>query len=271
MGSGVVCGDHGSSPLMRGKLLRRDHRRDVHGLIPAHSGKTAGCVCGVWPAGAHPRSFGENGGRPHGQRAVRGSSPLMRGKPSINRRERMPVGLIPAHAGKTSSPASPASRPRAHPRSRGENVCPYDWGAAVIGPSPLTRGKHLANRVHELTHGLIPADAGKTSASCACSRTRRAHPRSRGENKYTPSEVGSGAGSSPLTRGKHLGVGRGSRGVGLIPAHAGKTECFPHGMSAPRAHPRSHGENTMIGAVIVTVSGSSSLTRGKLTPPSHAL
>ena len=229
---------------MRGKLLRRDHRRDVHGLIPAHSGKTAGCVCGVWPAGAHPRSFGENGGRPHGQRAVRGSSPLMRGKPSINRRERMPVGLIPAHAGKTSSPASPASRPRAHPRSRGENVCPYDWGAAVIGPSPLTRGKHLANRVHELTHGLIPADAGKTSASCACSRTRRAHPRSRGENRVFPSRNECTSGSSPLTRGKHDDRRGDRHGLRLILAHAGKTHPSISRPLRCKAHPRSRGENS---------------------------
>ena len=30
----------GSSPLTRGKLLRRDYRRVLHGLIPAHAGKT---------------------------------------------------------------------------------------------------------------------------------------------------------------------------------------------------------------------------------------
>ena len=69
--------------------------------------------------------------------------------------------------------------------------------------------------------------------------------------------------SSPLTRGK-----RGARHdlvdcVRLIPAHAGKTECFPHGMSAPRAHPHSRGENHPRFQPESHAGGSSPLTRGK--------
>ena len=52
---------------------------------------------------------------------------------------------------------------------------------------------------------------------------------------------------------------------GLIPAHAGKTECFPHGMSAPRAHPHSRGENEAGDEKGSTFEGSSPLTRGKHT------
>ena len=36
-------------------------------------------------------------------------------------REQTPVGLIPAHAGKTSTPCSALADTEAHPRSRGEN------------------------------------------------------------------------------------------------------------------------------------------------------
>ena len=32
---------------------------------------------------------------------------------------------------------------RAHPRSRGENVCPWLEKPATWGSSPLTRGKHF--------------------------------------------------------------------------------------------------------------------------------
>ena len=50
-----------------------------------------------------------------------GSSPLTRGKQHrVVLHEEVP-GLIPAHAGKTKRPASPATDLWAHPRSRGEN------------------------------------------------------------------------------------------------------------------------------------------------------
>ena len=93
--------------------------------------------------------------------------------------------------------------------------------------------------------GLIPAHAGKTAGLMPKKPPLEAHPRSRGEN----SEILSGhyrpSGSSPLTRGKHQGGGLGCRRLGLIPAHAGKTERDPYSDE--------------------TLSGSSPLTRGK--PP----
>ena len=51
-----------------------------------------------------------------------GSSPLTRGKPGLTLLAKFRFGIIPAHAGKTSSARLwPASRPD-HPRSRGENT-----------------------------------------------------------------------------------------------------------------------------------------------------
>ena len=50
-----------------------------------------------------------------------------------------------------------------------------------------------------------------------------AHPRSRGENVDGDEVVVFEGGSSPLTRGKHGEVGVLAGGLGLIPAHAGKT------------------------------------------------
>ena len=73
-----------------------------------------------------------------------------------------------------------------------------------------------------------------------------AHPRSRGENVvcfFVPSAV---QGSSPLTRGKLNGVLVSSERLGLIPAHAGKTE--------------------VPGLDVGARQGSSPLTRGKLAP-----
>ena len=50
----------GSSPRGRGKLLRRDYRRVLHGLIPAWAGKTASPASSWTARRAHPRVGGEN-------------------------------------------------------------------------------------------------------------------------------------------------------------------------------------------------------------------
>ena len=71
------------------------------------------------------------------------------------------------------------------------------------------------------------------------------------------------AGSSPLTRGKHIDRTCRQRQVGLIPAHAGKTRtpfCFHYG---EWAHPRSRGENALDARRLTWEAGSSPLTRGK--------
>ena len=72
----------GSSPRVRGKLLRADRALGRRGLIPARAGKTT--------------SF---------TRCARdeGSSPRVRGKPAHRRDRGRRGGLIPARAGKTSS------------------------------------------------------------------------------------------------------------------------------------------------------------------------
>ena len=92
-----------------------------------------------------------------------------------------------------------------------------------MGSSPLTRGKPRSPRQAWGGHRLIPAHAGKTPGSDLCQVKHAAHPRSRGENTADDALTQQPAGSSPLTRGKHGEVGVGAGGLGLIPAHAGKT------------------------------------------------
>ena len=138
---------------------------------------------------------------------------------------------------------------------------PARWRA--WGSSPLTRGKPRAPLRRWPAWRLIPAHAGKTPRRSSARMTRRAHPRSRGENALHPDEVMNALGSSPLTRGKLLGADRALGGRGLIPAHAGKTS--PGRRSHPycRAHPRSRGENFAALMRITALPGSSPLTRGK--------
>ena len=263
--------DLGSSPLTRGKLhavcgeLRRD------GLIPAHAGKTVDKARTITANRAHPRSRGENAPIATTIRPIGGSSPLTRGKQATHHGLQDHLGLIPAHAGKTWSPlaattatwlipahagkttatTSTALRPRAHPRSRGENGFGGLIGQGGLGSSPLTRGKHSHGLGGVVRRGLIPAHAGKTSPLLTPPAYTRAHPRSRGENFALVVPMVFAGGSSPLTRGKPADASAG--GAGGV------------------AHPRSRGENRVAFLYHHMVLGSSPLTRGKLAHHSPVL
>ena len=173
------------------------------------------------------------------------------------------LGLIPAHAGKTGSQRPRTCRVWAHPRSRGENPPNSAARPPTPGSSPLTRGKHGGYALPDGVPGLIPAHAGKTTRRRATTSSARAHPRSRGENFCCSFCVVCGLGSSPLTRGKLVGLCDTHCRIGLIPAHAGKT---PRRVTVPSpdgAHPRSRGENSCSRCVVLAGRGSSPLTRGK--------
>ena len=92
----------GSSPLTRGKRSASRGHPLAERLIPAHAGKTRSDPDVAPPVGAHPRSRGENRCTHFRTRMLGGSSPLTRGKHRDFRRCLEPVGLIPAHAGKTA-------------------------------------------------------------------------------------------------------------------------------------------------------------------------
>ena len=92
-----------------------------------------------------------------------------------------------------------------------------------------------------------------------------AHPRSRGENGRLAIMALTGAGSSPLTRGKPREVAYLATALRLIPAHAGKTSPTQHRTGPPEAHPRSRGENLTGHRHDHRRVGSSPLTRGKQT------
>ena len=233
----------GSSPLTRGKRADDALRLSNPGLIPAHAGKTFSVHARRRHPEAHPRSRGENCAAESSMGSHGGSSPLTRGKRGFGDLAGRVARLIPAHAGKTTrSVASRASR-AAHPRSRGENPRPRATPCPAWGSSPLTRGK--------------------LSRPGTKSGTGLAHPRSRGENYQAHATALQAGGSSPLTRGKHVVDGQRVRGLGLIPAHAGKTEWSAGVDVWNAAHPRSRGENSDVGSVAQTTAGSSPLTRGK--------
>ena len=213
----------GSSPLTRGKPEPRTPLAGAGGLIPAHAGKTPRREAAALSRSAHPRSRGENlawavdGAREYG------SSPLTRGKHLGLALQHPEDGLIPAHAGKTASSVTALRYSTAHPRSRGENSARGPQGVGGPGSSPLTRGKRRRDGCRGPALRLIPAHAGKTRSTWSSMTGKRAHPRSRGENKRSDHWDPGPNGSSPLTRGKRRRLQVAGLVPGLIPAHAGKT------------------------------------------------
>ena len=160
-------GPAGSSPLTRGKRRSTAGGLRGCGLIPAHAGKTPWGVYVSVRFGAHPRSRGENGTGNREQGSTPGSSPLTRGKRREVGSQRRNPGLIPAHAGKTSSTSTFESAAGAHPRSRGENAMSRLSGSGDWGSSPLTRGKQRLTALVIGAVRLIPAHAGKTPVTRA--------------------------------------------------------------------------------------------------------
>ena len=166
---------------------------------------------------------GENS--PHAsisQRAL-GSSPRVRGKPSISRLRPASGGLIPACAGKTVCPHPAPLLAGAHPRVCGENCTDYGRPAARWGSSPRVRGKPGLCFCIRLRRGLIPACAGKTRLIFSTRTTAGAHPRVCGENAVRASFRLPCVGSSPRVRGKLYAPAVVIGGCRLIPACAGKT------------------------------------------------
>mgnify|MGYP000941189907 CR=1 FL=1 len=192
---------------------------------------------------AHPRVCGENGRRDVLIHADPGSSPRVRGKPPAVPGRRRERGLIPACAGKTSSPTSRRCAPTAHPRVCGENWSTASRRSTASGSSPRVRGKRDHHRAHRRPRRLIPACAGKTAA-CHWS---------------APSERG----SSPRVRGKLAALLVCHVELGLIPACAGKTRFRAWRGSGASAHPRVCGENASEPSLMVVVLGSSPRVRGK--------
>ena len=196
------------------------------GLIPAHAGSTWFYVDAPGLLRAHPRSRGEHDLRMPFTYGAAGSSPLTRGAPWSQITLTLGVGLIPAHAGSTST--SPDRRPRAaaHPRSRGEHDWLHTNRLSQGGSSPLTRGALHPAEAAYMAARLIPAHAGSTLFSAGIGSLFRAHPRSRGEHFTSVTKPWFSRGSSPLTRGAHGGRPHRVQPLRLIPAHAGSTA--PH-------------------------------------------
>ena len=178
-----------------------------------------------------------------------------------------PVGLIPAYAGSTSSPALIFVTFTAHPRLRGEHLLCGGCEGVREGSSPLTRGAQNAAASTANVARLIPAYAGSTGQYAEGISRLPAHPRLRGEHHKSAPITASPAGSSPLTRGARRVLSCSFGVLGLIPAYAGSTRASCAGRRTRTAHPRLRGEHVDFRGFELGAWGSSPLTRGALVSP----
>ena len=187
----------------------------------------------------------------------------MRGKRRLHRSTHTRVRLIPAHAGKTTPRGRLRTNARAHPRACGENRAALMVTVPSRGSSPRMRGKQSSKPAMPFRAGLIPAHAGKTWTHTTLRPGGRAHPRACGENHRRRPLSRLGLGSSPRMRGKPRAGALARWGVGLIPAHAGKTLARASRWRRARAHPRACGENCLCFEDHLGRVGSSPRMRGK--------
>ena len=248
---------------MRGKRVFTPPIPKRVGLIPAHAGKTRVNNASGKRVRAHPRACGENLPISVGTLEAKGSSPRMRGKRASRCVRLRGCGLIPAHAGKTQIPTSASQRTKAHPRACGENLCAPIGYVPVSGSSPRMRGKRFSGVLYDAFEGLIPAHAGKTRSFTSPVSGSSAHPRACGENLEPSPRVRGKRGSSPRMRGKQSYEEFTEHMLGLIPAHAGKTQSREHDRLSDRAHPRACGENCDATIARRWPAGSSPRMRGK--------
>ena len=148
----------------------------------------------------------------------------MRGNPEDPRRKFYTFGSIPAHAGE---PAFRSIRRR---------------GCA----------------------GSIPAHAGEPNGRTFERRSPRVYPRACGGTPVDKQTGRALRGLSPRMRGNRRCCGKGSAGVGSIPAHAGEPPEAVLGILGARVYPRACGGTFALGACDLQRLGLSPRMRGNL-------
>ena len=184
-------------------------------------------------ASDHPRSRGVYGDILTGGDGVQGSSPLARGLHKHPAGSRMSLGIIPARAGFTGTPAASPGNDWDHPRSRGVYLFAGSHTHSPVGSSPLARGLLPHRRRRHLRRRIIPARAGFTTSSPRPGPPAPDHPRSRGVYDFFTASRAACAGSSPLARGLRVATVTPFVQSGIIPARAGFTRCHSSSGGTP--------------------------------------
>ncbi len=192
----------------------------------------------------------------------KGSSPHARGAWLRRRRRRDRRGIIPACAGSMPGRSVSTSRPRDHPRMRGEHGSFNAARHYAIGSSPHARGAFSAAVVDRVHDGIIPACAGSIDAADQLVLANRDHPRMRGEHESVYFSQAPHMGSSPHARGASLRPDPWQVAYRIIPAGAGSIRPATEASSPDPDHPRMRGEHEVDVRTAQGHAGSSPHARG---------
>ena len=156
----------GSSPRLRGTVIRQHPTNDPSRFIPAPAGNRLHPRSWARTVPVHPRACGEQMNQLTFASTSSGSSPRLRGTDKGNVVVGMLRRFIPAPAGNSPpSSRSPRLRP-VHPRACGEQ----NWQVRVTynfhGSSPRLRGTVDSSVVSDAIPRFIPAPAGNSRKSC---------------------------------------------------------------------------------------------------------
>ena len=134
-----------------------------------------------------------------------------------------PIGITPAHAGKSGNYSTGAASGKDHPRTCGEKASDTHTDCKASGSPPHMRGKVPASVVRSAVSGITPAHAGKSLLRLQACQASWDHPRTCGEKFRDENLEAPLMGSPPHMRGKEAGQVQASEHSRITPAHAGKS------------------------------------------------
>ena len=168
---------------MRGKVGGSSSSICLSRITPAHAGKSFSYCSRNVSDWDHPRTCGEK--FPSFSPAVHpdGSPPHMRGKAVPIVPATFPIGITPAHAGKSQNVLHCGALLKDHPRTCGEKRWHREFAKNQPGSPPHMRGKVGGSSSSICLSRITPAHAGKSFSYCSRNVSDWDHPRTCGEKK----------------------------------------------------------------------------------------
>ena len=153
----------GSSPRMRGTHRPPDPDGTGRRFIPAYAGNARELALLESPVPVHPRVCGERGCLKKQKEKQSGSSPRMRGTPTVNGKLDYRVRFIPAYAGNARTDSRDRRSDTVHPRVCGERIFATLTTYLQSGSSPRMRGTRANASCGNGDIRFIPAYAGNAA------------------------------------------------------------------------------------------------------------
>ena len=167
---------------MRGQRVLRVNVRAFGRIIPARAGPTMSRLTTFLALSDHPRACGANAFRFALDHSPIGSSPRVRGQPSVAAGSRTELRIIPARAGPTPPVLRHGFSTPDHPRACGANGDENENYGLLRGSSPRVRGQHDGVVQSDAAGRIIPARAGPTDPRIQGAGRTPDHPRACGAN-----------------------------------------------------------------------------------------